>query len=189
MKRFIVIEGVDCAGKSTLVQNLSTRLGYTAIKTPSKKYQAKRAEYDYLKVPVDTRFRFYLDGVIDTLPEINNALKFSPGVIVDRYTRSLLTYHSIMNPDSKELYSTEISNANLPTPDLEIICSCNTNTLISRLKQKTKNSDDRNVESNYQLILNIAREMKLNLNRYTKIIDSSENPENTLSHALSSIIN
>lgn len=144
---FIVIEGPDGSGKTSTVTGLSQELGYTAIKTPSQRYRAIRAEYDAPGVPVIGRFHFYLEGVRDSLAEIEELFKKGvPGVVVDRYTSSLGLCHSVMDPTTD--YMELVNQSGLPEPDAQIILCPPLPTLIERIRERGGSRTDAHIETN-----------------------------------------
>ena len=92
---FIVLEGADGTGKSTLCSVLSKKLGATPYACPPKKYQELRTSIDR-NVSAEEHYRFYLNGNYDASKEIAELLKKGEKVVCDRYWLSTYTYHQIM---------------------------------------------------------------------------------------------
>jgi len=143
MKQFIVVEGPDGSGKSTLVQRLSKQTGFTPIKTPPKKYLEIRAQYDTPCVYTPYRFGFYAAGVFESSKEITKILEeTNNGVIVDRYTTSLFLYHSFFDPTTD--YRSIVEGMNMQKPDIQIILTAKPETLRSRINaRETVACDDK----------------------------------------------
>ena len=70
---FLVLEGADGTGKTTLCGVLAKRLNATPYMTPPKKYMELRTRVDK-DAPADEHYRFYRDGVYDASQEIDTHL-------------------------------------------------------------------------------------------------------------------
>ena len=87
---FLVVDGLDGVGKSTVVQLLSERLGAITYKTPPKIFRLLKKIIS-LKNP-KFRFWFYLISLIWASIEIR-ILKKCHSVICDRYICTTIAYH------------------------------------------------------------------------------------------------
>ncbi|MFZ5772368.1 MAG: dTMP kinase [Thermodesulfobacteriota bacterium] len=89
--KFIVLEGLDGSGKTTICKKLCQILNGEIYKTPSYPFSNFRNLIDD-KVNMKARFFFYLSSVLHASEEIKNMLKKSH-VVCDRYILSTICYH------------------------------------------------------------------------------------------------
>jgi thymidylate kinase len=92
---FLVLEGPDGIGKTTLCELLADRLGAVSYACPPPKYRKSRTWVDQYATP-DEHYRFYLAGTHDASKEIAVLLRDSNRVVCDRYWLSTYTYHQVM---------------------------------------------------------------------------------------------
>ena len=98
MSKFIVIEGVDGTGKSTVTASLAEMLGARAIKTPLPPMLEQRRYYDEEVSPL-ARFLFYLNGNI-VVSDLVRQLLEDTDVVCDRYLDSTICFHKAMGVDT-----------------------------------------------------------------------------------------
>jgi len=98
MKRnlFVVIEGLDGSGKSTICKKLADELDWKLYITPPYPFNQIRIEIDR-NANSETRFYFYLASVLYASKEIKEFLKTNH-VICDRYIYSTICYHFALDP-------------------------------------------------------------------------------------------
>lgn len=72
MKNFIVIEGVDGSGKTTVGESLADRISGEYIFTPSRSYESIR-DYINCSASPEARFLYYLSSVIDVSDKISKS--------------------------------------------------------------------------------------------------------------------
>jgi len=87
---FLVVDGIDGVGKSTIVQLLSEKIGAITYKTPPKIFQRLKRVIS-LKNP-KFRFWFYLTSLVWASIEIC-ILKRYKSVVCDRYIYTTIAYH------------------------------------------------------------------------------------------------
>lgn len=134
---FIVLEGADGTGKSTLATILSKKLGGYAYATPPAKYRQYREQVDREATP-EQHFAFYRDAVIDASQEIEQLEAENKTVVCDRYWISTVTYHQVMG---LEIDLKEFSK--IKKPDLTILLSASKETQISRMLVRGMSAGDR----------------------------------------------
>ena len=87
---FIVIEGVDGSGKTTVGQLLAERLDAVFFQTPSGWWRQKRSIVEEAPAPI--RFIYYLLATIYASIQIKKALK-QRALVCDRYLYSTWAHH------------------------------------------------------------------------------------------------
>ncbi|OIO07680.1 hypothetical protein AUJ27_02095 [Candidatus Falkowbacteria bacterium CG1_02_37_44] len=89
---FIVIEGVDGSGKTTVGEKLAEEINAVFYQTPSKFWRKKRNIVENSNVVI--RFFYYFIATIFSTVEIRKILK-TESVICDRYVYSTWAYHIV----------------------------------------------------------------------------------------------
>jgi len=92
MNPFLVLEGVDGTGKTTVGKALARQAGGVYMKTPGDQYKAIRSHIDN-GTPKEAKLLFYLATVLDASAQIRETLRSQP-VICDRYIWSSLIPHA-----------------------------------------------------------------------------------------------
>ena len=127
---FIVLEGVDGVGKSTVAQALANRLQGTYFRTPTATVECFAASFPnqgltYLRPYFDqycresprTRFAFYLMCVSEAICEIRRLLE-DHDVVCDRFIASTLAYHRSLDPT---LNGVDVAWVAELQPDIQIL--------------------------------------------------------------------
>ena len=102
---FLVIEGIDGVGKTTIAQAISKRVGAIYVKTPLPLIEhfsfgnvSLRQHIDsYAYTSPITRFMFYLYTVAEASNYIKSKLATN-NVVCDRYLSSTIAYHRALFP-------------------------------------------------------------------------------------------
>jgi len=97
MKKFIVLEGCDGAGKSSCAQALAVSIGGLYYKTPPSPFSNLRASVEAVK-DYRLRFYYYLAGTLYASQEIKKILQTSH-VVCDRYIFTTIAYHRVLGVD------------------------------------------------------------------------------------------
>ena len=163
--RFIVIEGIDGSGKSTIARGLSNKLSCHYYRTPpdiiSKCLVSTTDQSVTLREYIDQkafdqpqmRFLFYLFSLMQASNDILHLLKTNH-VVCDRYIASTLVYHRILDP---RLNSIDFDWLDIISPDYEILLTIrDTETLRDRLSRKNSAVSDNIVEPNLPLCLKLS---------------------------------
>lgn len=136
---FIVLEGSDGTGKSTLVTQLADRIGGVVYKTPPKKYR-KYSDKLHRDAPVAQHYQFYRDAVLDASNEIEELLASGKRVVCDRYWMTTVAYHVVMGAvvDPHDF-------KNIVMPDFTVLLVTDPDTQIERILERGIDSGDRRV--------------------------------------------
>lgn len=92
MNPFIVFEGVDGSGKTTIGKKLAQEIGGVYIRTPSEGYRPARSYVDSSNSS-EAKLLFYLSSVVHASHQIALSRQTKP-VVCDRYVWSTLIPHS-----------------------------------------------------------------------------------------------
>ncbi len=129
--KFIVFEGVDASGKSTLAKGLAEKIKGTYYYTPPTILHSIR-DFADSSSPI-VRYHYYLLGVYIAIDEIRKLLQ-RQHVIADWYIFATLAYHSVLLNTKLELPK------DLLLPDYVIYLTANWDVIDSRLESRTHRS-------------------------------------------------
>lgn len=148
---FIVIEGIDCSGKSTVSRMLAEQRDAILYRTPPKNIIAQRDEIDAKATPIE-HYRFYLDGICTASKEIWEVLASGKEVVCDRYWLSTYVYHIVM-----EVFVNTDDFSGITKPDLTVLLLVSSDVQAKRFLERGMSIGDRRMSSR-QFIL--AKEFK-----------------------------
>ena len=145
--KFIVIEGCDFTGKSSVIEKLVNSPFLRGIKcVPTKslggtEYGKKCRDYvmkNIGKVPNS----IILDKMIESMQDMNEKIvsheqKDGSFVVCDRYYHSSIVYQGICQ-NAPEMVEERLSQANLIEPDLTFILDCKTSVILQRMKTRAE---------------------------------------------------
>lgn len=94
----LVIEGVDCVGKTILAKSIASKLGFRYLYTPQSPLSVIRKEIESLD-DSNTRFFYYLASVIAVQRKIRSDIDLGRSVVIDRYIHSTLVMHRVLGVD------------------------------------------------------------------------------------------
>lgn len=143
--KFIVIEGPDGSGKTTLTKRLAQDLGLLRYQTPPMVFQK-----DDLKTALEqpgmevARCLFYWSSMYYANLELRSILAFT-GVVTDRWALSTDLYHKAML--DVEVAVPPEYRADLLEPDLTIVLDIDDAVQVERLRPRKKYFDKRWEES------------------------------------------
>ncbi len=161
---FIVLEGIDGSGKSTIAKMLAERLHAEHYATPPKKFLEKREEIDLSASPED-HYHFYLAGIHQSSAEISKMLQNEKTVVVDRYWVSTLVYHLVMGAkvDIEDFQG-------IILPDVTILLTVNALVQSKRLISRGMSAGDRRMlnqqcelAKQFEIVLNLLEQPLLNI--------------------------
>lgn len=143
---FIVLEGIDGAGKTTLADILAKELGFESYATPPASFRLRRDQVDRFGSP-EEKFQFFLEGVEVASNEIWDMLAQGRSVICDRYWMTTLVYHQILG-----VKVADEDFVNLLVPDLTILLLVSADEQMRRLSARGFSVNDRQMLGKYNLI-------------------------------------
>lgn len=143
---FVVLEGIDGVGKSTVTRLVAELLGFVAYATPPKGYMERRREIDLNGSP-EQKFNFFREGVVVASEEIKNLLGDGKSVICDRYWMTTYVYHKVIG-----VTVTEEDFASILQPDLTVLLTASPEHQLQRLIERGMSiNDTQMVPRNLQL--------------------------------------
>ena len=161
--KFIVIEGCDFTGKSSVIEKLVDTLKNSGVETCQMKALGETdygiARRKFLMENKETLSNEeQADIMIDAMQDMNKKLliKQEEGVFVvcDRYWHSTLVYQG-MCQNALEMVEERLSQANLIEPDLTFILDCKTSVILQRMKARAEtNAYDPKDENEVEKIRN-----------------------------------
>jgi len=181
---FIVIEGLDGTGKSTIAQHLSKELRGFNYKTPPAPFNLFRNIIDKSQNTV-TRFLYYLDSVLYASFEIEKLLEKNH-VICDRYYISTLAYHYAIDPELRH-YRFERVLDRVIKPDFTFFLKANYHTRIQRMCQR-ENCDSQMILSDQLNHYELTQKIENEFNKFTEMITfdtQTLSPQNIIANILS----
>ncbi len=188
---FISLEGVDCAGKSTLAQGLMERFSGRDVRlfkfpsTGAYGTQAKEILFSDSYSADEYMMLCLLDMKSTYDKEIKPALDEGAIVICDRYVHSTAAYQSKMLKRAKAVFASSIATVafrllGLPLPDITFLINMPYDLTMSRLKQK---ADQDSIEQGMsrKLVVSITRSYlrMMDQEKYGDMValNGSESPE------------
>ena len=91
---FIVIEGLDGVGKSTITKALAKELDAVMLATPGDKFTEIRSQLELIYHDnMQARQLFYMSTVVSISEQVRELINKGKNVIVDRYWLSTQVYH------------------------------------------------------------------------------------------------
>lgn len=141
---FIVIEGLDGTGKSTIAKALAKTLNAELLATPDTSLKKVRPIIDdaYESQPL-ARQLFYASTVIHLSEKIKGIIKEGETVVVDRYWLSTQVYHS-WKCKGQHLQLIEVEK-NIQPPDLTVYLTLPLVNRILRLGDRMDNTPEDNL--------------------------------------------
>lgn len=188
---FIAIDGIDGAGKTTLVQQLAELLGQldpiTTKEPTDASHWGQRLRVAAVegRLPRDQELEFFCK---DRLHHIENliqpALQAGQLVITDRYVDSTLAFQAHTPEEANDLYQSLLPE--ILVPDVTLILKCPVQTGLERLKKR-----DGNNFSQFENGEALDRAANIYESRYGEnyeILDASGSPQNTLQQAIHALL-
>lgn len=152
---FIVVEGPDGVGKSTICNWLSEEFGYKKFKCMSEPFYSVSKHFEEGKVTSSERFSFLCGEAINNSFIIKKELKNGNKIIFDRYYFSSLAYSEILETGITNDYLFLFKQ--LPQPDLLLFITADFKTMLQRIEDRGDFEilgNKFNKEENYLKLLN-----------------------------------
>jgi thymidylate kinase len=179
---FIVFEGVDASGKTTVARLLANHLQAVYYATPPKEFLARREEVD-LSASADDHYRFYLEGLRQASAEIWDLLAEGKTVIGDRYWATTYIYHQVMGATvSREDFKS------LVLPDATVLLSVSPEVQAHRLAQRGMSAGDRRMLNQQEALSREFRKLLVAEEKHLVAIDTSHlTPSEVMTQAFAEI--
>jgi dTMP kinase len=151
---FIVIEGLDGAGKSTIAKALGEAMGAEVLSTPGKNFNNIREQIDRIyHNNHQARQLFYMSTVVSVSEQVRELVNKEKNVIVDRYWLSTQVYHQ-WKSENNHFELIDVANMIL-IPDITIYLHLPLDQRKNRLSERKNNT----LEDNQTLTKSADKEL------------------------------
>lgn len=175
--KFIVLEGVDGSGKSTLCNWISTTYGYKQFKSIGNTFSKVKTNFAPDVVSVEERFSFLCGDAINNAFIVKEHLNNNQPIIFDRYFYSTLVYceslQSGVTNDFKFLFDS------LPKPDLTLFIDTKYEKMLERLSQRESTTFIEEYFSNEEKFNILLKNYKNVIDSKLEIIDNNDTLNNS----------
>ncbi|MDK9763289.1 AAA family ATPase [Vibrio sp. D420a] len=132
---FIVIEGLDGSGKSTVSKHLAEKLNAKLLTTPGAGFKEVRKQLDTVfEHNPKARQLFYMATVLNVASEAQRFIDSGQNVVVDRYWLSTQVYHHWMS--NGQCYTLDEVESELLAPDLTVYLDLPVDERIARINNR-----------------------------------------------------
>ncbi|BCB42484.1 thymidylate kinase [Vibrio alginolyticus] len=132
---FIVIEGLDGSGKSTVSKHLAEKLNAKLLTTPGADFKEIRTKLDMVfEHNTKARQLFYMATVLNVAGEAQRMIDSGQHVVVDRYWLSTQVYHHWMS--NGQCYTLDEVEGELLAPDLTVYLDLSIDERIARINNR-----------------------------------------------------
>jgi deoxyguanosine kinase len=128
---FIVIEGTDGSGKSTLCNWIADTFGYEKYKSIGGTFASVKNHFNIDKVSISERFSFLCGDAINNSLIIKEQVALGNSIVFDRYYYSTLVYCESLDPGITNDFMFLFEK--LPKPDLVIFIKTDFETMLKRI--------------------------------------------------------
>ena len=145
----LVIEGVDCVGKTTLAKAIASKRGFRYLYTPQPPLSVIRKEVESLDDP-NARFFYYLASVIAVQRTLRADLDVGRSVVVDRYIHSTLVMHRVLGVD---VSCVSVEKLPILWPMVSVLLTATSETRAARRDKRDGSQDyDQRIEQSVGLL-------------------------------------
>ncbi|MCB1190093.1 MAG: dTMP kinase [Leptospiraceae bacterium] len=138
--KFIVVEGFDGSGKSSIAKWLSEEWGYEFHKTPMGLFSSVRSHFDSEKIDLVERYCFYAADCMRASIYIKKQIESGKSIVLDRYHYSTIAYHESKMPGISNLLPDLFKP--LFKPELVLYVKVNFQIANQRMAQRQNLPDD-----------------------------------------------
>lgn len=162
MSHFIVVEGLDATGKTTLCRKLCESLDCEYLYSVPDEYTRFRESILIPNSGKESRFLYYLSGVLAQREKIRLILNQNKDVVMDRFIYSTIAYHSAYGVNTDCL---DLSKLNIIWPTKTILLTTETDIRKMRLLSR-KDLHDHEINAQFQQnanrkLLELINELRL----------------------------
>ena len=144
---FIVIEGLDGVGKSTITKALAREIDAVMLATPGDKFNNIRSELETIyKDNHQARQLFYMSTVVSISEQVRELINKGKNVVVDRYWLSTQVYHQ-WKSESHHFELSDVENSIL-VPDITLYLQLP----LEQRKERLLHRKDNTAEDNLTII-------------------------------------
>jgi len=147
---FVSLDGVDCAGKTTVAKLLAADGCFHYHKSPSGPFAQLRKDVDNHATPIE-RYCFYRLATEFDSQQINLALA-NCSVICDRYIASTAAYHIAMDARIRVIHN----DAGLLKPDFSFLLGTRSEVRDRRILERASALSDTKIECDSVLLDRVA---------------------------------
>jgi dTMP kinase len=183
---FIVIEGLDGTGKSTIAKALAEAIGAEVLSTPGREFNNIREQIDSIyQDNHQARQLFYMSTVVNISEQVRELISKGKNVIVDRYWLSTQVYHQ-WKSENDHFKLIEVENKIL-IPDITLYLHLPLEQRKKRLSERKSNT----LEDNQTLTISADNELNKSYSQLGNISVAgrwvSLNSEETVSEVVKKI--
>ncbi len=165
LPNFVVVEGLDGVGKTTLAKFLQDKLDYIYMYSIPQKFIDLRHEL-LASVNAQAKFLYYLSGILAMQDELREHLKQGNRVVIDRYIYTTLAYHQALQVDTSFISMTEFP---IVWPDRCLLLVVSEESRMKRLG-KNKKIEPHEVDTQY---MRLAQKALISMTGMS-VIDTNE---------------
>lgn len=164
----LVVEGVDCVGKTTLSKAIAEKHGFHYLYTPQPPLSMIRKELEQMN-DLNTRFFYYLASVIAVQPLILADLKLGRSIVIDRYIYSTFIMHQMLGANTR---CVDMKNLPILWPTMSVLLTARTEIRSARKSSRGEVQEyDRRIEQSC-LLLDNAQEMYQSAYNWSLVLDT-----------------
>lgn len=164
----IVIEGVDCVGKTTLAQSISSQLEMVYLYTPQAPFSGIRKQIEEMG-DMNTRFFYYLSCVLGVQDHIRKTLKKGRSIVIDRYIYSTFAMHKVLGANTQ---CVSLEDMDIHFGDCRILLSASKSVRSKRLSSRSDSTVVDGAIEQKQDVLGKAQEEFRNMSLHEIVTDS-----------------